>query len=172
MSAHVSGSVISAGAFLDATANELKENDARPRRSIAGMPSSLLRLNEIIEDAGAVPIEHSDHRWRAARTLIDLRNRLVHYQHDWLDSGTENMAGPRNIYSSDLWKRLQESFEFLPATEHNARRFLSPDCAVWATSSAINFLDEFYSRLGKTPNHEHLRNSITVERPSTVVIAK
>lgn len=172
MSAHVSGSVISAGAFLDATANELAENDARPRRPIAGMPSSLLRLNEIIEDAGAVPIEHSDSRWMAAHTLIDLRNRLVHYQHDWLDSGTENMVGPGNLYSSDLWDRLQASFEFLPESERSTPRFLSPDCAAWAISSAICFLDEFYFRLGKTPNHDHLRNSITVERTSAVAIAK
>ncbi|EKT4096548.1 TPA: hypothetical protein UM521_004393 [Stenotrophomonas maltophilia] len=172
MSAHVSGSVISAGAFIEATANEIAESDSRPRRNVAGMPSSLLRLNEIIEDAGAVPIEHSDSRWIAARTLIDLRNRLIHYQHDWLDSGTENMVGPGNLYSSELLERLQASFEFLPTSEHKTPRFLSPDCAAWATSSAIDFLDEFYRRLGKTPNHDHLRNSITVERPLAAAIEK
>lgn len=51
LGAHVSAAVISAGAFLDATANEVAENDARPRSRATGIPASLLRLNELLEDA-------------------------------------------------------------------------------------------------------------------------
>ncbi|MCC4607784.1 hypothetical protein LL967_07860 [Xanthomonas campestris pv. zinniae] len=164
MSAHVSGAVICAGAFIDATANELWEDDRRPRKDIRGVPASLLRLNELLENAGVAPIEHAEDKWKAAHTLIDLRNRLIHYRHDWLDSGTENMVGPNNLYDSELRQRLEASFGFLPVSTHYAPRFLSPDCAAWAINSATEFLDHFFSRLGTTPNHDHLRHRIEVQR--------
>ncbi len=164
MSAHVSGAVICAGAFIDATANELSENDGRPRKDIRGVPASLLRLNEVLHDAGVATIEQDNERWKAAHTLIDLRNRLIHYRHDWLDSGTENMVGQNNLYDSALRPRMEASFVFLPASTPYIPRFLSPDCAAWAINSATEFLDDFFSRLGKPPNHDHLRHQIDVHR--------
>lgn len=165
LGAHVSAAVISAGAFLDATANEVAENDARPRSRATGIPASLLRLNELLEDANVPQIDHTDVRWIEARTLIDLRNRLVHYKHDWLDMGTADMVGENNLYDSPLQARLEASFSFLPTTVHYIPRFLSPDCAAWAINSAAAFLDEFFLRLGQTPNHDHLRHRIEVDRP-------
>lgn len=165
LGAHVSAAVISAGAFLDATANEVAENDARPRSRATGIPASLLRLNELLEDANVPQIDHTDVRWIEAHTLIDLRNRLVHYKHDWLDMGTADMVGENNLYDSPLQARLEASFSFLPTTVHYIPRFLSPDCAAWAINSAAAFLDEFFLRLGQTPNHDHLRHRIEVDRP-------
>ena len=166
MSAHVSGAVICAGAFIDATANEHAENDKKPRTVMRGMPAALLRINELLEDAGKPPIPHTNVRWQAAHTLIDLRNRLIHYQHDWLDAGTANMVGANNLYDSTLQPRLESAFAFLPSTHHYGPRFLSPECAAWAINTATAFLDEFYVRLGQKPNHDHLRPRIEVQRPA------
>ena len=165
LGAHVSAAVISAGAFIDATANEVAENDAPPRNRVKGLPASLLRLNELLEDASAQQVDHTDPLWMDAQTVIDLRNRLIHYKYDWLDMGTENMMGENSLYDSPLQSRLEAAFEFLPTTVHYIPRFLSPDCAAWAINSATSFLDEFFSRLGRTANHDHLRHRIEVERP-------
>ncbi|UKE46250.1 hypothetical protein [Xanthomonas cerealis] len=165
LEAHVSAAVICAGAFLDATANEVAENDHRPRSRSKGAAVSLVRLNELLEDVNADLIDAADARWVDARTVIELRNRLVHYKHDWLDIGTENMVGENNLYNSPLQARLEASFSFLPITVHYIPRFLSPDCAAWAINSATAFLDEFFLRLGRTANHDHLRHRIEVDRP-------
>lgn len=165
LGAHVSAAVISAGAFIDATANEVAENDARPRSRAKGLPASLLRLNELLEDANAQQVDYTDAIWVDAQTVIDLRNRLIHYKHDWLDMGTKNMVGENSLYGSPLQSRLEAAFEFLPTTVHYIPRFLSPDCAAWAINSATAFLDEFFARLGRTANHDHLRHRIEVERP-------
>ena len=165
LGAHVSAAVISAGAFIDATANEVAENDAHPRNRAKGLPASLLRLNELLEDASAQQVDYTDAIWVDAQTVIDLRNRLIHYKHDWLDMGTKNMVGENSLYGSPLQSRLEAAFEFLPTTVHYIPRFLSPDCAAWAINSATAFLDEFFARLGRTANHDHLRHRIEVERP-------
>lgn len=164
LEAHVSAAVISAGAFIDATANEVAENDAHPRNRAKCVPASLLRLNELLEDANAQQLDYTDPLWMDAQTVIDLRNRLIHYKHDWLDAGTENMVGENRLYGSPLQSRLEAAFEFLPTTVHYIPRFLSPDCAAWAINSATAFLDEFFARLGRTAHHDHLRHRIEVER--------
>lgn len=162
MGAHVSAAVISAGAFLEATANEIAENDAYPRRRVRGQPSTLLKLNEHLQDNGVTPIAFADARWQATRTLMDLRHRLVHYTHDWLDWGTENAVGANALSRSDLLPRMQAQFEFLPPPSHYIPWFLSPSCAAWAIDTAVAFLDEFFLRLGTPPFHDHLRHRIEV----------
>lgn len=157
ISAHVSGAVMCASGFIEATANELTERD--------GQGNALLRFNAILAAAGAPEFDQEDTTWQGAKTLLDLRNRLVHYKHDWLDSGTKDMVGANNLYGSALYPRLQTAFRFLPATHHYGPRFLSPECAVWAINTATAFLDKFYMRVGQTPNHEHLRHRIEVQRP-------
>lgn len=165
LGAHVAAAVISAGAFLDATGNEIAENDERPHRRNRGQPAALLRLNEHLESNGAAAIDHADAHWRSAKTLLDLRNRLVHYSHDWLDSGSEGMIGEKALTRSDLLPRMKAEFEFLPPHGHRyIPWFLSPDCAAWAVNTAVEFLDEFFRRLRMQPFHDHLRHRIEVRR--------
>lgn len=164
LSAHVSAAVICAGAFMDATANELSENSRRPRKDVKGFPAALLRLNELLQAASVSAIDYADPLWVNAQTLIELRNRLIHYEHDWLDEGTANMVGPGALNGSPLQAKLRAAFEYLPSTVSYIPRFLSPDCAAWAVQSSIAFLDEFYSRLNQTPNHGHIRERIEVSR--------
>ncbi|WP_152980611.1 hypothetical protein [Stenotrophomonas ginsengisoli] len=165
LSAHVSAAVISAGAFMDATANEVAENSKRPGKDVKGRPASLLRLNELLEAANVPAIDYIDPLWVNAQTLIELRNRLIHYEYDWLDEGTANMIGPGALNVSPLQEKLRAAFTYLPLTVGYIPRFLSPDCAAWAVQSAVAFLDEFYCRLNQTPSHDHLRHRIKVSRP-------
>jgi hypothetical protein len=58
----------------------------------------------------------------------------------------------------------QTAFSFLPATHHYGPRLLAPECAAWAINTATAFLDSFYTRMGQTPNHEHLRHRIEVQQ--------
>lgn len=162
--AHVSAAVVSSTAFVEATANEISENDDRPRRNVHGQPSALLKLNELLEDRQVSPIEFSAPHWQSAKTLIDLRNRLVHYSHDWLDWGTENELGSKALSKSDLLPRLRAEFSFLPASHTYSPRFLSPECAVWAVNTGVAFLDEFFLRLGQPAYHDHLRHRIEIEQ--------
>lgn len=159
LGAHVSAAVISAGAFIEATVNELTEKDE--------YGSALDRLNKHLLQNNANAILDSDPHWRSAKTLMDLRNRLVHYTHDWLDIGSDHMVGSKALSRSDLLTRMQGEFAFLPPSEHHIPSFLSPDCAAWAICTATAFLDEFFQRLSAQPFHDHLRDRIEVKRQST-----
>lgn len=137
LGAHVSAAVISAGAFLEATVNEISENDERG--------GALDRLNKYLKNHNANCILDSDPRWQAAKTLMELRSRLVHYTHDWLDSGTDNMIGNKALTRSTLHTRMKTEFAFLPPTEHYIPPFLSADCAAWSICTAVAILDVFFS---------------------------
>jgi hypothetical protein len=156
LGAHVTAAVIAAGAFIEATANEIAENDERS--------AALDRLNKYLVQHNAKAIPKNDPRWQAAKTLMDLRNRLVHYTHDWLDEGSDNMIGAKALAKSALLARMQSEFEFQPPPGHYLPRFLSPDCAAWAICTATAFLDEFFQRLNLQPFHDNLRNRIEVKR--------
>jgi hypothetical protein len=156
LGAHVSAAVISAGAFLEATINEISENDERS--------GALERLNTYLKAHHAKGIPKSDPRWRSAKTLMDLRNRLVHYTHDWLDEGSDNMIGEKALNKSTLLTRMQKEFAFLPPPVNYIPRFLSPDCAAWAIGTATALLDEFFQRLNSEPFFNHLRDRIEVKR--------
>ena len=168
LGAHVAAAVISAGAFLEATANEIAEDDSRARKHVQGQPPSMLKLNEHLAAASKTQIAHDAPVWQSARTLLDLRNRLVHYTHDWLDSGTENMIGDKALTRSDLLPRMEAEFEFLPSPAHYVPWFLSPDCAAWSINTAVAFVDEFFRHLDVVPFHEHLRQRIEVQRPRRI----
>ena len=165
LGAHVSAAVISAGAFIEATGNELTENSDRPKKSIKGQPLALLKLNEHLLREGKTPIPESHELWVAAKTLLDLRNRLVHYCHDWLDAGSDNMIGESALTRSDLLHRMQAQFKFLPSPSPYVPWFLSPDCAAWSIKTATSYLDEVFRRLDIPAFHNHLRNRIEVDRP-------
>jgi hypothetical protein len=156
LGANVSAAVISAGAFIEATANEISENDERR--------AALDRLNRYLVQHNATAVPQIDPRWQAAETLMELRHRLVHYTHDWLDEGTDNMIGPKALAKSPLLPRMQSEFDFLPPPGHYIPRFLSPDCAAWAICTATAFLDEFFRRLNVQPFYDHLRARIEVKR--------
>lgn len=156
LGAHVSAAVISAGAFIEATVNEITESDEHG--------AALDRLNKHLVQKNANAILDSDGCWRSAKTLMDLRNRLVHYTHDWLDIGSDHMVGSKALSRSDLLTRMQLEFVFLPPSEHHIPSFLSPDCAAWSICTATAFLDEFFLRLGEQPFHNSLREFIEVNR--------
>lgn len=155
--ASVAAAVISSGAFIEATANEITQSDSRPRKLVRNQPGALLRLNEYLIGSQRLPIDHQTPLWLSAKTLLELRNRLVHYTHDWLDSGTANMIGKNALSRSELLPRMQKEFEFLPVTVIYIPRFLSPNCAIWALNTSIAFLDEFFLRLEQQPSYDHIR---------------
>lgn len=156
LGAHVSAAVISAGAFLEATVNEISESDERS--------GALERLNTYLKAHNAQCIPKSDPRLQSAKTLMDLRNRLVHYTHDWLDEGSDHMIGDKALNKSTLLTRMQKEFAFLPPPVNYIPRFLSPDCAAWAIGTATALLDEFFQRLNAEPFFNHLRDRIEVKR--------
>jgi hypothetical protein len=156
LGAHVSAAVISAGAFLEATVNEISESDQRG--------GALERLNTYLKAHNAQCIPESDPRWQAAKTLMDLRNRLVHYTHDWLDEGSDHMIGDKALNKSALLTRMQAEFAFLSPPGHYIPRFLSSDCAAWAIGTATALLDEFFRRLNAQPFYDNLRDRIEVKR--------
>lgn len=166
LGAHVSAAVISAGAFLEATGNELCESADHPKKRVKGQPSALLKLNEHLVGEGKAPLPYDHSLWVAAKTLLDLRHRLVHYCHDWLDGGTDNMIGDTALVKSDLLPRMQAQFEFLPPPSPYVPWFLSSDCAAWSVNTAAAFLDEVFHRLGTPAFHDHLRHRIEVNRSS------
>lgn len=159
MAAHVSSAVIFSGAFIEATVNEITEQDREPGNG------ALQRLNSVLIKGGKEPIPECGSTWLNAKLLMDLRHRLIHYRHDWLDDGTDNMVGPNALSRTDLQPQLKGAFEFLPPSVVHVPRFLSPACGVWATRTATDFLDCFHDRLGTVASYDHVRDRIMVDGP-------
>lgn len=157
MAAHVSSAVVCSGAFIEAAANEITEEDYVKGRG------ALDRLNDVLIQGGKVSIQDDERVWSNAKLLVELRNRLIHYRHDWLDVGTDNMVGAKALSRTDLQTKLAEEFAFLPASVVYIPRFLSPGCAAWAVQTATGFLDCYHERMGAVAFYDHLRDRIRVD---------
>lgn len=90
-------------------------------------------------DKGIAPFQEVD-------SAIRLRNSLIHYKPEWDDEQKEHKK---------LESRLQSKFQLSPFTQPSQAFFphkcLSHGCAEWVVNSCINFIEEFYRKLGFPP---------------------
>lgn len=170
--AHVTAGVLSSVAFLEAAINELLK-DARDshesyieplssddRRGLASVwqteeepeepfLTTLQKYEQALAKTARTKFDRGAILYQNAKLVTDLRNALVHYRPE---SGTEDTL-------DKLGRALRNKF---PANRlmEGARNPYFPDhclgagAARWAVDSVESFADEFFDRLGITPNYQ------------------
>lgn len=173
--AYVTNSIFSAVAFLEATVNELfqdasddhesylKKVDEDSKRLMADFwqlteernrsPFSILDkfqlaltfFRERRFDGGARP-------YQDANMVIRLRNELVHYKPISLGGQAEHK------FSQQLRGKFRDNTLMDDCgNPWYPDKCLGYGCAVWATSSVVQFADEFYSRINVVPNYQRIK---------------
>ena len=117
----------------------------------------LRRYEVILHLLGKEQVDRGAKPYQQADLLIRLRNELVHYKSE---SGPE--MDRKGLYTS--LKNLRHKKP--PFVQGNVNYFpfecLSAECAQWAWTSAVAFLDEFSEKLGKPCVLDGYRDQLSV----------
>ncbi|MFB2980711.1 hypothetical protein [Microseira sp. BLCC-F43] len=177
---YVTGSIITAVSYLEATINEFFVDIADGYSSIKLSPdadalmdimwkqiekSSILEKYQIaltlaqknLFDKGCEP-------YQSASDLIEVRNALVHYKPEWVGNGD----GYEKTLSEKLRRKLENRINRLNplADAGNCAFFphkcLGYGCAKWTVESCVKFTDEFFSRIGLPSNLDSDRSNLNL----------
>jgi hypothetical protein len=122
---------------------------------------TLTLLEKPLFDKGTTPFQDIS-------ILIRLRNALTHYEPEWFSSYSGIKAEIDNL--NKLSRQLIGKFPASKPFEKTGNPYF-PDkclgygCAKWAVLSCIKFTDEFYTKIGKEPTYNHVRENLQVELP-------
>ncbi|RZN36921.1 MAG: hypothetical protein EF813_06160 [Methanosarcinales archaeon] len=173
--AYVTGAIIVSVASLEATINEVfiraiddddddlfKDFDPTIPKVLAEFWTwDIVKRSPVIEkyrcvlsvankeafDCGSSPYQEMDN-------LIKLRNALVHYKPEW-DTDLKNHKRIEN--------RLKSRFNINPFSHDNnaffPKKCLGHGCAEWSVKSTIEFIEDFYRRMGFPPKWNEKRSA-------------
>jgi hypothetical protein len=184
--AFVLNSVLSTVSFLESTVNELYADAADDAYFFAdGEHEALLRLigekwnneknfdrapliskyQKILTIAEKSPFEEGDQAYENVRTLIEIRNHLLHYKREWVVIRDHGTAGESEGTTTEKFgKILQKKFAANLLAHKNLPFFpdqcLGHGCAEWAIVNSVIFTDEFFRRLGLPVPYEGIRNEL------------
>jgi hypothetical protein len=179
-------SVLSAVAFLESTINELYADAADDAYFFIDEQNEMLlktigerwrneknfdraplvnKYKKILSIAGKPPFHESDPVFSDIRTLIEIRNYLMHYKREWIvvqqgDIPDDN----KETHGERLEKILRNKFLKNPFAQQNRPFF--PDtyfghgCAEWAVNNSLAFTDDFFKRLDLPPPYEGIKNEL------------
>jgi hypothetical protein len=162
----VTSSLLSAASSLEATINEWfsypEEISARPKPSTGlriqrlwslGIPRTasfqILQKYQVgLALTNQTAFVEGEEPYQSARSLVELRNWLVHYEPTWEPVPAHEETG---FYQSHkLLRRLRGKFELNPLCAPHAPfwpyKCLGAGCALWAANSAFSFMDAFFER--------------------------
>ena len=133
----------------------LKQFDPEKHRTLKMCQLALQLAQRKLFDRNTSPYED-------VSCLIKLRNRLIHYEPETLSALT--------LDSHQLETMLKARFDpnALMAGSGNPYwpdHCLGYGCARWAVRSSLQFTDEFFCRLGITPNYQRLQLDLTLPDP-------
>jgi hypothetical protein len=175
---YVMGSIFSTVAFVEATINELFKDATEPYMPagpISQVPESvksllaeqwrqgvsrfdtLSKYQTALNLAGKQPLDPGRQPYQDARSLIKLRNKLIHYEPEW------------STVEHPIERELQGKFPenpFVPTYVGNPfypDRCLSHGCAKWSVKSSLALTEEFHTRLGTTPTYDPYRPFLDTE---------
>ncbi len=189
--AHVTASILSSTAFLEATINEIYADacqdvpelqpalDSASLRSLtekwtvirAGRRESTLeKYQSALEAARRERFNQGEAPFQLIKSIMNLRNALVHH----VPETRESALGADSVLASmnDLEKALRGKFPPSPLYRNSTAPFfpnrcLSSGCARWVVVTCVSFTDEFFSRMGLPPTYEHVRSGLNTSAFST-----
>ena len=104
---------------------------------------TLERFDLIMQTLGKNTLERGRNPYQSAQLLVRLRNKLVHYKSSWgAEMSEEKLFKALECLRLKAPPFTSSSMNFFP------HRCLSSDCAAWALTTTVSFLDDVYERLG------------------------
>ena len=164
--AYVTGAIIVSVASLEATINEVfisaRDNENLFKGFDPTIPKVLAELwsldvvkktrflekcRLVLDVANKEKFDTKRSLFRKVELLINLRNALVHYKHEW----DTDLKKHKNV--GDALKKC--GFNTNPFSHANdaffPKRCLGHGCAEWSVKSTIEFIEDFYRRMGFPP---------------------
>ena len=169
--AYVTSCIFSSVAFMEAAINEVfgDANDkhmsyidnlgAQATKSMAAFwkkshrkASILYKYMVALDHVGQKRFDKGKRPYQEARLLIDLRNVLVHYKPKSLGSKGKQHKFEGNLKTRFATNQLMAGADnpFFPD------KCLGYGCCEWAIRSSEAFTDDFFSRIGVTPNYQRV----------------
>jgi hypothetical protein len=184
--AFVLNSVLSSVAFLECTINELyadvaddaylcpdEQHEALLATIRAGWANEknfdryplVEKYQKILALAGQSPFGEGEQAYDNVRTLIALRNHLMHFRREWVEIQTEGTAGPKVGSATGRFEKvLRKKFASNPLAGKNRPFFpdqcLGHGCAEWAIVNSVIFTDAFFRKLDLPVPYEGIRDEL------------
>jgi len=184
--AFILNSVLSTVSFLESTVNELYADAADDAYFFADEEHEVLlrtigekwhneknfdraplisKYQKILPIAGKPPFEDGDQAYENVRSLIEIRNHLMHYKREWVVIRDRGAAGDCDETTAEKFeKTLRKKFATNPFAQKNLPFFpdkcLGHGCAEWAIVNSVIFTDEFFRRLGLPVPYEGVRDEL------------
>lgn len=114
----------------------------------------LLVTDSDVFDKGSEP-------WQSMDLVRRIRNYFVHYDPETIEvsqDGSPNTSIGKSLETKDFRLNPAWEDEQAPLFPHKA---LSYGLAKWAVESSIEFMEEFYDRLGVDPHYPDMREELT-----------
>jgi len=183
---YVTGAIFAAVSFLESTINELFSDTVdHPDGDLASHLDSSTKLLMAdmwklrIPKTATYPIidkyqialtlarkalfDTEQALWKDVKTLIVLRNALIHYEPVWTSQKEEGQA-----YKGILSLKQQKKFALNPLITEQFNPFfpdkcLSHGCARWAVNTSVQFVQEFFSKMGIPVLFDHIKPLLKTE---------
>jgi hypothetical protein len=180
-------SILSSVAFLESTINELYADAADDAFFFTDEKNEMLlktigekwrneknfdraplvnKYQKILAIADKSPFNEDNPVFSDIRTLIEIRNYLMHYKREWVVVQKIRMpVDSTETHGEKLEKILRNKFVKNPL----AYRLFFPDtcfghgCAEWAVQNCLAFTDEFFKKLELPAPYEGIKNELTTK---------
>ena len=97
------------------------------------------------------------------KIIVQLRNDLIHYEPTWIE-GSSSPQSRATQHKIELGTKGK--FALNPLTSHNNPYYpdqcLSFGCAKWAVTRSVEFVDDFFTRIGLAIPYEHVRDRLVL----------
>jgi hypothetical protein len=123
------------------------------------------KYQKILAIAEKPRFEEGDQAYANVRTLIEIRNHLLHYKREWVVIRDRKTAMDGEETTAEKFEKiLRKKFATNPLAQKNLPFFpdkcLGHGCAEWAIVNSIIFADEFFRRLGLPVPYEGIRDEL------------
>jgi hypothetical protein len=182
-------SLLSSVAFLESTINELYADAADDAYFFTDEKNETLlktigerwrneknfdraplanKYQKILLIADKSPFNEDNPVFSNIRTLIEIRNYLMHYKREWIVVQKGEMpVVSQETHGEKLEKLLRKKFLINPLAQKNRPFF--PDacfghgCAEWAVQNSLAFTDEFFNKLELPAPYDGIKNELATK---------
>jgi hypothetical protein len=116
----------------------------------------LEKYDGVLAIRGLPPFDRGKRPYQDVSILISIRNELVHFHPEWHDEQKEHKK---------LGQKLSGRFELSPFIPDEAGvifpdRFVSHGCTKWAVTAAVDFVEDFASRIDLSSRLDQFRDRL------------